>query len=139
MSKVAVASTDGVSINEHFGRTKVFLIYEVEEGGSFKLLEHRLNKPLCTGGHNDKTVDRTVDLLADVDIVLVNQIGPGAGRALQSKGIIPFVLSGPIDKALQAYAKRGKLLKGAIPGIAGSCRPAGDQSSCGCSKGCLQK
>ncbi len=32
MSKVAVASTDGISVDEHFGRSKEFLIYEVKKG-----------------------------------------------------------------------------------------------------------
>ncbi len=30
MAKVAVTSTDGISINEHFGKSQEFLIYEVQ-------------------------------------------------------------------------------------------------------------
>lgn len=121
MSKVAVASTDGISINEHFGRAKEFLIYEVEQGGAYQLLERRPNNPHCSGEHDHHTADATAGLLADVKVVLVSQIGPGASKALQSKGVTALTLSGSIDKALTAYGKRGKLLESIIPGSTQGC------------------
>lgn len=43
--KVAIASNDGKRINEHFGKTLSFLIYEIKEDGSYKFLESRKNTP----------------------------------------------------------------------------------------------
>jgi len=133
MAKVAVASTDGIAINEHFGRAEEFLIYEVDQVGTYKLLEHRKNIPNCSSEHQDHSSDRTVSLLADVEAVLVSKIGPGANRALRSNGVFAFTLTDSIDKALKAYAKRGKILQSTTFGL------AGDKGSCDCSKGCSDK
>jgi Dinitrogenase iron-molybdenum cofactor. len=41
MATVAVASTDGIHIDLHFGAANRFLLYEVHENGEFKLIERR--------------------------------------------------------------------------------------------------
>jgi len=110
MKKVAIATTDGINIDEHFGRTKEFLIYELNEQGSYKLLEHRENNTACSNEHQNYTSATTV-LFADINVVLAKKIGPGASRALHEQGVVAFSLTGSIDKALKAYAKRGKLLE----------------------------
>lgn len=111
MTKVAIATTDGINIDEHFGRTKEFLIYEVNQKGIYKLLEHRGNNPQCTSQHKNHTSETTSVLFADINVVLASKIGPGATRALQDQGVVAFSLTGSIDKALKAYAKRRKLLE----------------------------
>ena len=44
---------------------------------------------------------RTLDLLKDINIVLVSQIGPGASQRLISNGIQPFMMPTYIDEALE--------------------------------------
>ena len=132
MSKVAVASTDGVSINEHFGRAKEFLIYENAEGGTYKFLERRENI-LDNSRDNHAT---TAQLIADVEVVLVNKIGPVAEKELQRHGVIALAISGPIDKALAAYEKRGKFIRNSVRRSVQGCQPHGNNGDCGCSKGC---
>jgi len=99
------------------------------------LLEHRQNHPHCSSGEAHHTVNATAELLADVKVVLVSQIGPGAAYALERKGIIPLTVTGTIDKALKAYGKRGKLLESSFLSPPQGCRPSGD-GGCGCSNGC---
>lgn len=126
MSKVAVASTDGISINEHFGRSKEFLIYEVDEKGEYTFLERREN--ISSDAAQDlhgHIVSTTAELLSDVEVVLAKQIGPGAEQELRNKGILALSVNSSIEKALQAYGKRGKFIKNSIK------RSAGCQSSCG--------
>lgn len=108
--KIAVASTDGIAINEHFGRAKEFLIYQVEEDGEYKLLEKRQTNNKETEGTAGHSVQSKILLLSDIEVILVNQIGDEAQRLLQSKGIIVFAINGSIDKSLKAYGKRGKLV-----------------------------
>jgi nitrogen fixation protein NifB len=112
MSKVAIASTDGVLINEHFGRAKEFYLYEVQESGEYSFLERRK----ITYDHNNNThvSHAAIGQLADVAVVLASQIGPGAEQELRSKKIIPFCVTGPIDKALKALATRGKILRNSV-------------------------
>jgi nitrogen fixation protein NifX len=130
LAKVAVASTDGVSVNEHFGRAQEFFIYEVNEKGEYKLLENRKIVPQCTGD-TGKHGSTSAALLADVEVVLVSQIGPGAEQQLRGQGVIALSVNSTIDKALQAYGKRGKFIKNSVlrsPGggcSGGSCRSGG--------------
>lgn len=110
MSKVAVASTDGININEHFGRAKEFLIYEVNETGTYQFLESRQIPP-ATGSEHMHAASRAVELLADVEAVLAAQIGPRAEMELMGKGVFALAVTGPVDQALPTYGRRGKLLK----------------------------
>ncbi|HWR41171.1 MAG TPA: NifB/NifX family molybdenum-iron cluster-binding protein [Patescibacteria group bacterium] len=133
MSKVAVASNDGANINEHFGRAKEFLVYEVEDQGGYSFLERREVPPAADDSH-DGQVAGVAQLLADVEVVLVEQIGPGAERQLRSRGVVALDVSGPIDKALKAYAQRGKFVRsGGVKPPSSGCHPGG--GGC-CSGGC---
>ena len=101
--RVAVASSDGKYVNEHFGRAKQFLIFNVVEN-QCEFYELRKNDPPCSGtGHNEDQMSRTVELLADCKAVLVSQIGPGAVQALSLKGIKPHVLPDFIEDALKSF------------------------------------
>ena len=110
MAKVAVASTDGLVINEHFGRANEFLIYDVNDTGSHTLLETR-QIALSPADSHDQGLAAKAGLLADVKVVLVAQIGPGAEKVLRQKGIIALTITGTIEKALVAYGKRGRFIK----------------------------
>lgn len=102
--KVAVASTDGKVINQHFGRSQEFLIFALN-GGNFEFIEIRKNTPPCGSGENhENQMSKTVEALADCKVVLVSQIGPAAVQALNSKGIKVFVLPNYIDEALKTLA-----------------------------------
>jgi nitrogen fixation protein NifX len=134
MLHVAVASNDGLTVDEHFGRAKSFRIYEVCEDGSSRLLEERAITPHCScsdeGAGQAHSSDAAVEQLSDVDAVLVAQIGPGAQSSLTRKGIKSFALSGPVEKVLSSYGRRHKLLDVKIPGM-----PEGYSADkrCGCS------
>lgn len=125
MSLVAVASSDGIAINEHFGRSKAFWIYEVAETGEYRFVERRENQ-----GQGHTAAAR---LLTDVEVVLATQIGPRAEQELQSQGVLALPVSGPVDKALKTYGQRRRLIKNHIPGAGAASRPGG----CGgCPGGC---
>jgi nitrogen fixation protein NifX len=99
--KIAVASSDGKVINQHFGRSKQFLIFAVTDDGEYKFLELRENTPPCNAGeHGDVQMANTVELLSDCRIVLVSQIGPGAEQKLNARGIRAYSIPDFIDKAL---------------------------------------
>ena len=52
--RVAVASSDGIVVNSHFGRARDFYIYEVSENEDTVLLEKRELVPICEAGHHDE-------------------------------------------------------------------------------------
>lgn len=120
MPTIAVASSDGVTINEHFGQARRFLVYRVEDDGSYCRLDDREILPFVgCGAEAGHSHDGTVAQLGGVDAVLALQIGPGAVETLQVRGIKGFGVKGSIDRALVSYGKRHKLLDQALPGIGG--------------------
>lgn len=103
--KVAVASSDGKVINEHFGRATQFLIFNVE-GNKTEFVELRKTVPFCNSGeHDDNKLLSSAELLTDCRAVLVAQIGNGAVQALRSKGVEAFDIKDFIDDALGSLAK----------------------------------
>ena len=130
MAKVAVASSDGVWINEHFGHAESFLVYEVQESGEFELLERRITIPDGEVSEDHGRASRSAELLADVNAVLVKQIGKHASALLEGKGIHVYSLNLSIFKALQTFGKKQKLIQNLATGC-GGCSSKG-----GCGSGC---
>ena len=136
MQKVAVASSDGISINVHFGQARHFFLYEVDDNGSYLKVGEReiADAPTVEAGEHHDT-DVTARALADLDAVLANRIGPGGVATLKGYGVKGFAIGGAIDKALTAYGKRHRLLDLEIPGVSGCSSSSGGAKSC-CSTGC---
>lgn len=111
--RIAVASSDGVTVNEHFGRTQVFMIYSLD-GKGHRFLEQRVSLPPCR--YHEHTPDRLEDaaaLISDCRGVVAAQIGSGAVDALLNRRIFAFTMSGSIDEALNVLTenRRFKFIK----------------------------
>lgn len=99
--KVAIASSDGKFVNQHFGRAQQFLIVELKDDGSYEFLELRKNVPSCHAEDCEDPMERTLDLISDCEAVLVSQVGPGAADKLIAHGIQPIIIPMLIDEALK--------------------------------------
>lgn len=100
--KIAVASTDGKVVNQHFGRAEKFYIISVLVDGTFHFESVRDMSSACQdGGHSEEGLARNVSLLSDCSYCLVSQIGPGAEYALNKQGITAFAISHYIDTAIE--------------------------------------
>lgn len=105
MYKVAVASSDGKVVNQHFGRATQFLIFDVQEDGSFQFVTLRKNEPICKDGeHLQDALAYTLEQLSDCQAVVVSQVGPGVSSVLVSRGIYPFVYPDFIEDSLKWLA-----------------------------------
>ena len=106
MSRIAVASTNGHSIDEHFGHAKLFRVYEISEDG-FEYKEVRDAVEACQHslGHDTTRFDRIIELLNDCDAVLVQKIGNGAAAYLIERGVRVFEVSGSIDAVLDKFIR----------------------------------
>lgn len=99
--KLAVGSSDGEYVDQHFGRSERFYIYEVEDNGGWRLLEVRDNRTTRQeGDHDGGELGRTLDLVSDCSRVLVLQIGPGAQQSLKQRGITVYSSRGTVEEAL---------------------------------------
>lgn len=105
--KVAVVSSDGKVINQHFGKASRFLIFEVDDG-EIRFIEERANKPVCGSaeyGHSDNALSNTISLISDCKAVLCARIGGGAEQELRKSGISPVEAPYFIDEALEKYER----------------------------------
>jgi len=116
-TRVAVASRDGVTVHQHFGRATHFQIYDLngDGGGSgFGFVETRENEPSClpdSWEREEESHERVVHLLADCQVVLAARIGPGARDVLQRCGLKVYETPMAIDEALKrliaAHIRKG--------------------------------
>lgn len=88
MPRIAIGSSDGNWIDEHFVNCRQFYIYDATPGGEWTLAEIRANDTSAwSGQHQESLLQQAVSLVTDCSIVLVSRIGPGAQQLLKESGI----------------------------------------------------
>lgn len=96
--KVAFATTDGINVDEHFGRAGMFAIYELTKDG-YRFVEMRkfaegrdveIESTKGMGEVHDDRVQRKVDKLSDCKIVYLTEIGGPSAARLVRKGMMPI-------------------------------------------------
>ncbi len=97
--KIAVASTDGVNVNQHFGLAEKFLIYEATPA-AFNLLEELEVEPYSSGdkGHlfDQKRFSRVAEKISDCRKMFAVKIGEIPAAELKKMGIEPVIYQGKI-------------------------------------------
>ncbi|MCR5802852.1 MAG: dinitrogenase iron-molybdenum cofactor biosynthesis protein [Clostridia bacterium] len=108
---IAVASSDGIVVNNHFGHASTFYIYEVDND-VIELKEVRKVEPVCqTGEHDDKRLNENAEVFSDCDFLLASKVGDGAAAVLESKGIIPYQIPGIISESIDKLIRFEKVNK----------------------------
>jgi nitrogen fixation protein NifX len=109
--KIAFATTDGVNVNEHFGRAGTFAIYDVtKEGYTFVELrkfadgrDAEIEETKGLGQLHDDKVRKKVDDLSDCRIIYVTEIGGPSAARLVKRSMMPVKVmeNTLIEKSLQ--------------------------------------
>jgi nitrogen fixation protein NifB len=90
--KMAVASSGGGVINQHFGHAREFLIYEASADG-VRFVGHRKTDLYCSGGDScgdgESVLGKTIAALAGCEVVLCSRIGYEPWGLLEAAGIVP--------------------------------------------------
>ena len=104
MARLAVATSDGITVNEHFGHAKFFRVYDINQSG-YDFIEVRDAVAACQHrlGHDTTRFDKIIELLSDCDALLVQKIGEGAAAYLIAKNVRVFEVSGSIDAVLEKF------------------------------------
>lgn len=98
-TRIAIATTDGISVCDHLARSTAFLILEIQDGaivsGTFR------SRPTDTCGSHAGFVE----MLSGANAVMCGGIGEGAAVVLSANGIDAMVLDGPhsIDEAVNGF------------------------------------
>ncbi|RLW69652.1 MAG: nitrogenase cofactor biosynthesis protein NifB, partial [gamma proteobacterium symbiont of Stewartia floridana] len=89
---MAVATSGGGVINQHFGHAKEFLIYEASMT-DVRFIGHRKVDLYCSGGDTcgdaETTLQKTIRLLEGCEAVLCSKIGYEPWEVLEESGIQP--------------------------------------------------
>ncbi len=107
---VAVASLEGMLVNQHLGETTKFLIYgkaenDGEEENGYTLIEER-RAPVPGGGMG--RWEALTRLLYDCRAVMVSDMGVSPKEVFNRAGITPITMSGFIENGLEAvYTGKG--------------------------------
>lgn len=94
---IAVASHEGLLVNEHLGRARHLWIYG-RNGDDFKLIETRQTPP----GGGDIRWRQLAGLLRDCKAVLVSAAGPKPTEALTKSGVKVIVVEAVIEQVLRS-------------------------------------
>lgn len=126
--KIAVASNDGVSLSAHFGQSKRFIVYTVEDGkvvgredrdNTFTahargLCDHRTEHAHEPHSHSD-----IIAALKDCQAMLCGGMGRPAAMDLQANGIRPIIVT---DANQSPDAAIAALLAGTLATTGSFCR-----------------
>ena len=108
--KIAVASSDGIVVNDHFGRAKDFYIYQIDNSEQIYFLEKRNVTPVCEGGNHDQVRLKTnVKKIGDCKYLLVSRIGSGAADMAAESGIESYEIPGVIEESIKQLIKYIKI------------------------------
>lgn len=107
--RIAAASSDGIVVNSHFGRARLFYIYEVESGKA-RRIEKREAVPVCDGGnHDEERLLENMQRLSDCRYLLVSRIGRGAAQVAESLGIEAYEIPGEIPESIEQLTRYIKI------------------------------
>ena len=97
---IAIASTDGETVNEHFGRATRFWIYDIS-GPEKSLIITRNVEPLSTGDKNhpfdQERLDKVTEAIKDCAKVYCTKIGDRPREELEKHGILTVIYDGAIN------------------------------------------
>lgn len=99
--RVGIATSDGIVVNQHFGRAAQFAVVDAGGDGAFQFVERRTVNPICIGrNHDEAQLEANIEKLQDCQYILVSRIGPEAANALERHGITAFEIPGIIQESL---------------------------------------
>lgn len=102
---VAVATSDGSHIDEHFGEADAFAIFEVHAGGVGQVGRRVVDDYRTPGRGDEDRRDVIVRALSDCVACFVARIGDAPGKKLTAAGIEPVskYAEGNVEAALTAW------------------------------------
>lgn len=100
--RVAVASSDGETVDSGFGNAGTFRVYLIENN-TYRFLEERtiVKGGSVSGDSHRKHIESVIDTINDCGTVIVKEIGPLPSKVLNNIGIKVTVTDGNIGDALE--------------------------------------
>lgn len=109
---VAFASSDGVSVNQHFGWSKSFELYRITEDNAEFIKTLDSSQDAIEDEH--EKLAYKISTVKEADIMYCSQIGPTASKMVLASKIYPM-RSGENDRIDETIIKLQELLLGNPP------------------------
>ncbi len=125
---IAVASMEGVLVNQHLGEAQKLLVYGEKEG-RVQLLEARVTP---AKGSGMKRWEEMAQTFSDCSTLLVSGVGDNPKKALSAAGIEVLEIEGLIDEAVRAVfagESMGHMTKRTVTACGSGC--GGNGMDCG--------
>ena len=107
--RIAVTTTDRLTVFQDFGQSDVFHIVDIE-GYAYSFVEVRHTENACReGGHDTVRFDAILELLRDCEAIVTGKIGPGAAEYLLRRGMRVFEEPGVLENVLGTVIARRML------------------------------
>jgi nitrogen fixation protein NifB len=103
---VAVATMEGLLVNEHLGHAQEFSVFRPDEVGGFTLVDRRKSPPEGTGTYR---WTQLAEVLHDCRAVLASAAGATPQMVLDHHGIRVVIMEGLIDSALETIYGGGEI------------------------------
>ncbi|MDQ5770040.1 nitrogenase cofactor biosynthesis protein NifB [Thiothrix subterranea] len=111
---MAIATSGGGIINQHFGHAREFLIYEAN-AHDVRFISHRKTDLYCSGddtcGDGESVLQKTINALKGCEVVLCSKIGYEPWGMLEEAGIMPngeHALEAIEDAVAAVYKEMGE-------------------------------
>ena len=109
---IAFASSDGVTVNQHFGWSKSFELYRITANGGEFIKTLDSSQDAIEDEH--KKLAYKISTIKEADILYCSQIGPTASKMVLASKIHPM-RSGENDRIDETIIKLQELLLGNPP------------------------
>jgi predicted Fe-Mo cluster-binding NifX family protein len=109
--KLAFATTDRLTVHNHFGHAGRYEIVEIDTATAvFAFTGRRDVTPPCrSGGHSEPAFDAVLAALSDCEGIVVGKIGLGAAEYVLKKGVRVFEAPGVIENIVKTLLDRKML------------------------------
>ncbi|MDR3705141.1 MAG: NifB/NifX family molybdenum-iron cluster-binding protein [Paludibacteraceae bacterium] len=104
--RIAIASSSGEAVDQHFGQAKNFLIYDVLEDKVEFVEDREVRLNTDDAAHSDSNLETLASLLHDCKAVFVLKIGQKATLYLYAKGITSFAVNYSLNRIFTTLLKR---------------------------------
>jgi len=109
--RIAVATSTGERVDQHFSRSQNFDIYDLTNS-TWRFVERRANAAASCGCHepdSGEAFDAVTVFIADCRFVIALRIGNGALTYLIDRGIRAAQMDDTVENAIRALVTSGKL------------------------------
>jgi predicted Fe-Mo cluster-binding NifX family protein len=103
--RIAIASNNGESVNQHFDQANNFLIYEIGEERAHFIEDREVYRDFEEEAHSDENPERVITLLKDCSAVFVLKISMKSSRYLYEHGIKTFEVHFLVNHILKILLK----------------------------------